>query len=443
MTVVAGVVVACCVATIWGVAVAQAGQSLTTAAADGRVRIFYTAPILVRAGERVLVAVDAVCATARGGPCPAVVTMHAGAGRRSYHTASAAASPGLRFDLSAAAADAVSGRATSGFVRFSIEANAGAARASVPPDNGAPLLFYVARSVPAVKVPDVPFARERRGRAVLSLPWGNGPNRAGIALGGGDPPVGPSAFDVDGAGRVFLLDTEQSRLGVFSAGRLVRSTPLALAPRSDIALSPGGTAFVLARGADGRVDLTRVSPGTAAQTVSADAAGIPGAIRAVGGAAYVHVFPLDAWLPVAGTSATRAPEAPSVGRPLPGGRELLSVVRGRRLRLGTVVGGRVRHAVELVFRRALGELALAAPDRAGGYWAVVHVWRDRPRPADAFQAVHVRGRRVVSTFLLPSDGYTPDAPQSALRIGPNGGLYQLLTSADGVRVVRYRIGGER
>jgi len=437
----AGAVVATGVATFWGVTGAQAGQPAPTP--GDRLQIFYTAPVLARSGERVLVPVDAMCSTVRGTPCRALVTMRAADGLGPARATSVWASPGLRFDLSAAASQVVTDGAASSFVRFSIEARGAGGRASLPPA-GSPLRFYVARSIPPVSVASLPFAHVRRGRTVLSLPWGSGPARAGIALGGGDLPAGPSSFDVDRSGRIFLLDTKQSRLGVFAAGRLVRSTPLPVAPRSDVALSPDGTAFVLARALDGRFDVTPVGPSGDAQSVLAAGVGIPGAIRAVGGSAYVHVFPLDAWLPVAGTQVRVDPgDASVVGEPLPGGRQLLSVVRGRRVRLGTVDDGRVRDAVELVFGRALGELALAAPDRSGGYLAIVHVWRDGPRPADAFQAVQVDGRRIVSTFLLPSRAYTSGSPQTAFRIGPDGGLYQMLTSADGVRVVRYRIGGER
>jgi hypothetical protein len=438
--VVCGLVFASGAATLWGGMAAQAGRP-GPESTGGRLNVLYTPPVLVRAGERVVVPVDAVCATAQGTACRARVTMDAGAGSEPMRTASATASPGLRFDLSAPAARAVVG-GSPGFVRFSIEAEAGGARTSLPPGPpGSPLLFYVAKSIPSVRVPSVSFGRQRRGRAVLALPWGTGPARAGIALGDGDVPEGPSSFDVDRSGRVFLLDDEQARLGVFAGGRLVRSTSLPLTTHADVALSPAGTAFVLSPGPDDRLGVTPVAPGGAVGSETTAASGIPGAIRAVGGAVYVHVFPLDAWVRVPGTARSETAGL-QVGEPLAGDRQLLSVVRGRRLRLGTVVDGRVRDAVELAFGRALGQLALAAPDGRGGYWAVVHVWRGGLHAADAFQAVRVDGDRVLSTFLMPSRTLTPESPQSAFRIGPDGALYQLRSLAGGVRVVRYRTGGK-
>ncbi|HXY73312.1 MAG TPA: hypothetical protein VEM41_12290 [Actinomycetota bacterium] len=441
---VTAVAVAAGVVMLRGVSAAQVGRRAPVAM-PGHVQLFYTAPVLVRAGERVLVPIDAICASVKGVPCRARVTMRAAAGLGALHEASASASPGLRFDLSAVAARALAGGGTSGSIRFSIEAVAGGARAALPAEAGSSLRFYVAKSIPPVRVPSIPFGRVRRGRTVLSLPWGTGAMRAGIALGGDGVPTGPSSFDVDRWGRVLLLDTEQSRLETFADGELVRATTLPLVPRSDVAASRDGGAAVLVPGVGGRVDVRRVvadgSSGTATDVPMPTAFGIAGAIRMVGEDAFVHLFPLDAWMPVAGSSSAGAATGLTVGEPLTGGRQLVSVVRGRRVRLGTVAGGRVRDAVELSFGRELGELSLAAPDGAGGYVVVVHVWHGGPRPADAFQVVHVARTRIASTFLVPSHSYTVDAPQSVFRLGPGGLLYQLRTLPSGVQVVRYGIGG--
>ena len=442
---VAAIAVAAAVVMVRGVAAAQTGRP-GSAAVPARLQILYTAPVLVRAGERVLVPVDAICASVRGVPCRARVTMRAAAGLGPFRAATAEASPGLRFDLSAVAARALAGGGSSGSVRFSIEANGGGAQAALPAAAvDSPLRFYVAKSLRELRVPAIAFGRLRRGRTVLSLPWGTGPRRAGIALSEGDVPVGPASFDVDRRGRVLLLDTEQSRLGTFANGRLVSAASLPLAPRSDLAATADGGVDVLVPGADGRVDVRRIaadgSPGAAIDVPMSAATGIAGAIRAVGEDAFVHLFPLDAWVPVAGPSSARGTAGLSVGEPLKGGRRLVSVVRARRVRLATVDEGRIRDAVELWFRRELGELALAATYGDDGYVAVVHVWRGGPHPADAFQVVRVAGGRIASSFLLPSRSYTSGVPQSSFRLGPDGALYQLRTLPTGVRVVRYRIGG--
>jgi len=419
----------------------------SSAAGGERLQILYSPPVLVRAGERVVVPVDVVCGTTHGTACPARVSVRAAAGAGPYRGAAAAVSPGLGFDLSAAALAA--SRQGVGFVRFSVEAQGGGGtRTSLPEGpSGAALRFYVASSMPAVRVPAIPFDRVRRGRTVLSLPWGTGPSHAGVAVGDGDAPVGPSSFDVGRRGGIYLLDTEQSRLAVFAGGGFLRATHIPVASRSDVAVSADGTAFVLSASASGRLAVTPVDASGAARLWLTAGTGIAGAVRSVGGSAYVHVLPLDAWVRVPGSrtgeagSAAWSTDAPGAGEPLSDGRQLLSVERGRRVRLATVVDGRVRDAIELIFRRELGEVALAEPDRAGGYLVVVHVWRDGFRPADAYQAVRVDGGRVVSTFLLPSRAYASGSPQSTVRVGPHGRLYQLETRADGLRIVRYEMGG--
>src|SRR5436305_1817879 len=79
--------------------------------------------------------------------------------------------------------------------------------------------FDVPEDLRSVNATAIPFGDVRAGATVLSLPWGSGPLRAGISLGSQSPTVGPSAFDVDAAGRVYLLDELQARVAVFDGGR--------------------------------------------------------------------------------------------------------------------------------------------------------------------------------------------------------------------------------
>lgn len=411
-------------------------------------KIYYTNPVLVPAGEPVRIPVDVVCATSVGRACAATAEVEALQGG-AWATGSSPASAGLRFDLSVAAGAAASGAGgrASGAVRFFVRARDASGRTVSLPD-GAPdrtLRFYVATSMPVVRLPAVPFGRARRGRTVLRLPWGTGPRRAGLTPGDGSAALGPSSFDVDAGGRVYLLDELQRRLAVFSRGRLVRSTRLPVPPLSDVAVAENGTAYVLARDPrDGsRLQVRTVSPAGRVTAVVPVGTGIPGEIRTAGAGAYVHLLPLDAWVPVPGTGAATSVAGPSAGRPLPSGDSLLRSVAGNALRLGTVSGGEVRRAVELRSTRRLGEAPLAEPDGRGGYWAVVHVWRGAPHAADQYEVVHVLDGRVVRAFAAPRREYAQAAPLSAFRMGADGALYHLQTEAAGLRVVRYRIGGDR
>jgi hypothetical protein len=164
----------------------------------------------------------------------------------------------------------------------------------------------------------------------------------------------------------------------------------------------------------------------------------PSELRTAGLTPYLHVLPEDVWLP-AGAAGGPA----RTGRPLADGSELLKVVDGNAVRLGTVVNGQVTHAVELTFQTQVGEIALAEPDGAGGYWAVVHVAQDSPTPADQFQVVHVRSNLSVSTFAVANQDFSDVVPMSKFRLGRDGELYALESSSDGVRIVRYDLGGAR
>jgi hypothetical protein len=72
---------------------------------------------------------------------------------------------------------------------------------------------------------------------------------------------------------------------------------------------------------------------------------------------------------------------------------------------------------------------------------IVHVARGEPHPVDAYQVVHVIGSRVARTFAVARADFADAAALSRFRLGPDTWLYQLTSSPDGVRVLRYRIGG--
>ena len=400
----------------------------------------YTAPVLVRAGEPVALPVDAACLTDRGGDCAATVTVAAHAGATGWSRASAPAGAFLRFDLTSPAARAIEGSAVSGSVAFTISARTAQGQATSLGTAASPLRFYVTRRMPVVPVPAIPFGRAARGRTILYLPWGNGPHAAGVAIGNESLTLGPSSFAVDRAGLIHLVDGLQRRVAVFKGPALVESAGVGrVSPDADVAVTPAGEAFMSSSnggGAARAVTIRELAPDareTGEPTLLAN--GIPAQLDALTGAPRIRTLPEDEW------RSSPAPDAPlSVGRLLPGGAELLSVIRGRSVRLGTVVRGSVRNAVELRFPTDLGELALAAPLGPDGYVVAAHVSRDHPA-SDQYQVVVVQAGQVVSTFGIARADYARCAPLSRFRLGPDGALYQLASAADGVRVVRFTLGG--
>jgi hypothetical protein len=288
--------------------------------------------------------------------------------------------------------------------------------------------------MPVVRVPSVPFGRTLRGRTVLYLPWGSGGSKAGLAPGHESQTLGPSSFDVDRRGRVYLADPLQQRLAVFSEGRPVRSLRLTLGVRPDVAVAPDGSAFVADRSGS-RVSIVRIDPAGRPHPAVGLAPGLLGEVRTAGPQAVVNVLPDDTWRSV-GEHGLAGP--PTVGMPIGGGRHLLRVAREDRVRLATVGHeGMVTGAVELRSKLRFGDLALAEPDGHGGYVVVVHVWRVEPAPADQYQVIHLAGGRVVRTFAVADGLFAETPPLSRFRVGPDGSLYQLTTSPDGMRIQRF------
>src|SRR5206468_5406179 len=77
-------------AALRGTAEGKPALSAATASRPAVLEVFYTPPVLVRAGEAARIPVDVVCATAAGRPCGATVTFWArAAGAGPWRTATA------------------------------------------------------------------------------------------------------------------------------------------------------------------------------------------------------------------------------------------------------------------------------------------------------------------------------------------------------------------
>ena len=308
----------------------------------------------------------------------------------------------------------------------------------------APLRFWVTTEMSKLEMPAIPFGRVRKSEPALFLPWGSGPMRAGLSLGRESLTIGPSAFDVDEAGRIYLIDGEQDRLAVFSDGTLVREAPLQLESQGDVAVTADGTAHVLdVRNGVAHVQAIPAS-GVAPPAVPVGKA-LSSHIRAAGGSAFVNLLPTDAWVRVpTGRDPLPSPFAGqlAVGHPIGGDAQLLRVGSSTAVRLAGVSGERLSNAVEIRSEVPLGDVALAEPDGSGGYLCVVRVWRGGPSPADQYQVLHIKRGKVVKTFAVSSEQYADTPPLSTFRLGRDGDLYQLATGPSGFRIFRFDLGEE-
>jgi hypothetical protein len=398
--------------------------------------IYYSSPVLVRAGERVRMPVDVVCATARGRPCSTTVTLGTQVGSEPWSLLSAPAASGLQFDVTAPAARAVAA-ATSASVRFFLRAEDDVGRTvSLPPGGPQqPLLFFVTRTLRSARMP-VGFGQVKAGTTALSLPWGSGPLKAGVELGRQSATRGPSGFDVDERGRLYVLDSLQRRLAAFDRGRLIASTAVSVGVDAAVAIGGSGRAVVLDR-AGSSLALTQLDS-SGRRSVASLGSGLASQVRVVRGRAFARTLPLDAWVSASTTG-------PSVGLPLPWGGQLIRVGREDRLRIGRVVAGRVQDAIELTPPTGvrLGEVALAESDRHGSYWVVIRVSRQRPIPADQYEVLRVADGRVLTAFAAGSHSFAEAPPLGRFVLGRDGSLFQMTSSPDGMRIVRFGVKEER
>lgn len=419
-------------AAVGGVLLAVPG--VAAASPRAHVQIYYHSPVLVRPGERVSIPVDVVCATPTGKACRVRAGVRVRAGGASF--LAAARGGRAAFDVTAQVARALaagrSGAGPAAPIAFRVRALRPDGRVvQLPGPSTGPLHLYVAPDMPVVEVATPAAEPARPGVTVLDLPWGSGPSRAGLAVGSESATLGPPSFDVDADGGIYLLDSLQGRVAVFDGGRLVREMPVEVSARADLALGSDGTVHVLSADGDDSLVVRHLDAAGAPGDTSSLGAGILSEIRAAGDLAFVHLLPLDAWVPAAtGQGGDVLPGVPDGA-----GGSVVRAVAGRSVRLARVAGDEVRDAVEVRFDADLGEIALAAPSGTDGYWLVVRVMQ--PSRASLYEAVRVADGQVVERFTAVDREFALTNPVSKFRIGGDGRLYQLQTLPGGVRIVGY------
>jgi len=414
-----------CLGVAGGVAPAAAAGSSETA-----LQVFYRSPVLVRLGETVRIPVDVVCVRA-GAACAAQARVTV-AGRPA-RTKSAPAAAGLEFDLTAPAERA----AAAGRLDYTISASGPGSSMSLPGGTGQGLHIYVARRMPAVVLPTLAQGDYRHGTRVLFMPWGSSQRSAGLSIGTEALTLGPSSFAIGPDGSIHVADVFHQRIAAFRDGRLRASLRLAMSPQTDLAVGADGRTFVASDYAIGEriTRFTVLDPGGDLESFRTASGTILSRVGTDGSSGYAQFLPLDAWTAFPGGSAAAA-----TGMPQAGGAELLQSVVDDGVRVGIADGSRVRRAIELRSMQTLGDLTFASADGDGGYVAVVRVVS---RGSDQYEVAHVRRDLSVEAFAVPGRQYAGTMSHGKFRLGPDGALYQLMTSPDGLRIVRYEIGGNR
>jgi hypothetical protein len=290
------------------------------------------------------------------------------------------------------------------------------------------------------------FGRTRRPDArPVDAHWGSGVGELGLAGSRELGFVGPSAFDVDAAGQVTLLDQVNGRVQRWSRGR-VEATPLAVTEGlADFAVEPDGSLDVLE-------PPDRLTPVPVLRSFRADGsekwaqqlADRTWAKLAVGQAGpVVQQQPSEQWRPLAehGRALGRVAQAAHgrTGRPLANGRELVVERRGAaELRIAEVVGDSVLRSWRLTGSTPLAEVQLVEP--FGSRVVVVVKTYTETRSEDV---VLVLDRtEIVQRFSVEPHEWAESAPLARFRLaGPS--LYQLGSAPSGAFVDRFDLEVER
>jgi hypothetical protein len=307
------------------------------------------------------------------------------------------------------------------------------------------------RSLPLRNTAEIDLATHAFGRTrppdarPVAAGWGSSVGEAGLAGSRELGFVGPSAFDVDAAGRVTLLDQVNGRAERWEEGH-AGAIPLAVSGGlADFAVEPDGSLDVLE-------PPDRLTPAPVLRSFRADGsakwtqrlADRTWAKLSVGPSGpVVQQQPSEQWRPVAdhGLALGRAMQAARGrgGKPLPNGRELIVERRdAAELRIAEVAGDAVLRSWRITGSTPLGEVQLAEP--FGSRVVVVAKTYNESRSE---YVVFVLDRTGASQrFAVEPHEWAESAPLARFRLAGSS-LYQLGSAPAGTFVDRFDLGVQR
>ena len=405
-------------------------------------------PLLTVSGEPAELAYDVHCAPGDDAEAEAgcdvrgaVFVRSAGRGQYERHELEIRAADGSR-QLVARVADELAGQ-PDGFEYYAaIEAPALDQRLTVPPGGAdAPHVSRrLRRPVDVALGRHVFGSHQRAGARIAFASWGDGATQAGLEQGRELGVTGPSAFDVDAAGTLTVLDQANRRfLRWRKDARAPTRTPVSvLGTIADIAVENDGTTYVLESTAEpGRNALVKRFEGTGRELEAIETAErTTSQIRLGPGGPLVLSHPSHHWtlMTLDGVPASREAQLRSgrAGRRLRSGGEIVVFRHGNELRLATISGQGTTRSWRLTSTTQLGEVQLAEPlgER------VVVVARMYDDDVDEFAVLILDRKGLADRFTLDAADWAETAPLSRFRL-VGSSLYRLGSTAAGAFVDRF------
>jgi hypothetical protein len=262
----------------------------------------------------------------------------------------------------------------------------------------------------------------------------------GLEQGRNLPPIGASAFDVDAAGTVVVLDQAHRRLLRWRNGAHVPArVPLSVAGTlADMAVGNDGSVYVLESTAEpGRNPLVRRFDDAGRELEAVETAERTSSqIRMSPNGALVLAHPSHHWMPVAvdGVPASRTEQRRHgrSSRALRGGGEIVVFRYANELRVALISGRSMTRSWRLTSDTPLAEVQLAEP-LGQRLVLVVRLYDDG---VDEFAVLILDRRGLVDRFTLDPADWAETAPLGRFRLVARS-LYRLGSTPAGAFVDRF------
>lgn len=276
-------------------------------------------------------------------------------------------------------------------------------------------------------------------QTVLFAPWGSTVSSLGYDPGNESAPDGPRSFVVDSSHAVHVLDVLNSRIAVFSAGKLARYVTLPSEDFTDFDLDPQGGYVLLDTEEKGQVVfITGRGVVTAQVPIVGQGVDDPTTITAISRestGAWIQLHHA-VWLLVATPSGqTVQPRVKRLGKPTPKTGQMVQVAltppTGAQVRLLDAQG-----QGPLVPISASGVRAITGVEQDPAGNTYVGLWSITPSHESHVLAVVSPSGTVVRQDPLPILGPTQSTKQT-VRMGKDGSIYVMVVGTDGLTVSRY------